>query len=157
CVNSPANPTGWVIAAAQIAELLAFARRRGLWLIAAEVYGRIVYGNRPAPSFLELAASEDRLIVVNSFSKTWAMTGWRLGWMTMPPDLLPVIEKLVEFNTSGSPTFLQHAGIAAIRDGESFIEHFVARCRAARDVAIDRLNACNRVEVARPEGAFYAF
>jgi len=156
-VNSPSNPTGWMISAAQIDELLAFARRRGVWLIADEVYGRIVYGNRPAPSFLDHAAPEDRLIVVNSFSKNWAMTGWRLGWMTIPTDLLPVMEKLVEFNTSGSPTFLQHAGIAAIREGEPFIARFVARCRAARDVAIDALQACRRVEVAPPEGAFYAF
>ena len=156
-VNSPSNPTGWMISAAQIDELLAFARRRGVWLIADEVYGRIVYGNRPAPSFLDHAAPEDRLIVVNSFSKNWAMTGWRLGWMTIPADLLPVIEKLVEFNTSGSPTFLQHAGIAAIREGEPFVARFVARCRAARHVAIDALQACRRVEVARPEGAFYAF
>src|SRR6266849_4162799 len=129
-VNSPSNPTGWVISAAEIAELLAFARHRGLWLIADEVYGRIVYGNRPAPSFLDQGAPEDRLIVINSFSKNWAMTGWRLGWMTIPPDLLPVMEKLVEFNTSGSPTFLQHAGIVAIREGEPFIAGFVAR-RAA--------------------------
>jgi aspartate/methionine/tyrosine aminotransferase len=156
-VNSPSNPTGWVISATEIAVLLDFARRRGLWLIADEVYGRIVYGNRPAPSFLDQATPEDRLIVVNSFSKSWAMTGWRLGWMTVPPDLLPVIEKLVEFNTSGSPTFLQHAAIVAIRDGEPFIAGFAARCRAARDAAIDALQACRRVEVARPEGAFYAF
>ena len=161
-VNSPSNPTGWVISAAEIETLLAFARRRGLWLIGDEVYGRIVYGNRPAPSFLDQAEPEDRLIVVNSFSKNWAMTGWRLGWMTIPADLLPVMEKLVEFNTSGSPTFLQHAGIVAIREGEPFIARFVARCRvarcrAARDVAIDALQACRRVEVARPEGAFYAF
>jgi aspartate aminotransferase len=156
-VNSPSNPTGWVISAAEIEALLAFARRRGLWLIADEVYGRIVYGNRPAPSLLEQAEPADRLIVVNSFSKNWAMTGWRLGWMTIPPDLLPVMEKLVEFNTSGSPTFLQHAGIVAIREGEAFIARFVARCRAARDVAIDALQACHRVEVVRPEGAFYAF
>ena len=156
-VNSPGNPTGWVISPAEIEALLAFARASGLWLIADEVYGRIVYGNRPAPSFLDQAVPEDRLIVVNSFSKSWAMTGWRLGWMTIPPDLLPVMEKLVEFNTSGSPTFLQHAGIAAIREGEPFITRFVARCRAARDVAIDALAACRRVEVARPEGAFYAF
>ncbi len=156
-VNPPSNPTGWMISAPQIAELLAFARRRGVWLIADEVYGRIVYGNRPAPSFLDHAAPEDRLIVVNSFSKNWAMTGWRLGWMTIPADLLPVIEKLVEFNTSGSPTFLQHAGIVAIREGEPFIARFVTRCRASRDVAIDALQACRRVEVARPEGAFYAF
>ena len=156
-VNSPSNPTGWMISAAQIDELLAFARRRGVWLIADEVYGRIVYGNRPAPSFLDHAAPEDRLIVVNSFSKNWAMTGWRLGWLTVPPDLFPQVEKLVEFNTSGSPTFLQHAGIVAIREGEPFIARFVARCRAARDVAIDALKACRRVEVAHPEGAFYAF
>jgi aspartate aminotransferase len=156
-VNSPSNPTGWVISPAEIAALLAFARDRGLWLIADEVYGRIVYGNRPAPSFLDHAAPEDRLIVVNSFSKNWAMTGWRLGWMTVPPDLLPVMEKLVEFNTSGSPTFLQHAAVVAIREGEPFIAAFVARCRAARDAAIDALQACRRVEVARPEGAFYAF
>ena len=156
-VNSPSNPTGWVISAAEIATLMELARRRGLWLIADEVYNRIVYGNRPAPSFLDQGEPEDRLIVVNSFSKNWAMTGWRLGWMVIPPDLLPQMEKLVEFNTSGSPTFLQHAAIVAIRDGEEFIGRFVARCRAARDVAIDGLQAYRRVEVARPEGAFYAF
>ncbi len=156
-VNSPSNPTGWIISAEEIAALLAFARGRGLWLIADEVYSRIVYGNRAAPSFLDQSESEDRLIVVNSFSKNWAMTGWRLGWIAAPGDLLPQLEKLVEFNTSGSPTFLQHAGVVAIRDGEPFIERFVARCRAARDVAIDGLSACRRVEVARPDGAFYAF
>jgi aspartate/methionine/tyrosine aminotransferase len=156
-VNSPSNPTGWIISAEEIAALRAFARGRGLWLIADEVYSRIVYGNRAAPSFLDQSEPEDRLIVVNSFSKNWAMTGWRLGWMAAPTDLLPQLEKLVEFNTSGSPTFLQHAGVVAIRDGEPFIESFVARCRAARDVAIDGLSACRRVEVARPDGAFYAF
>jgi aspartate/methionine/tyrosine aminotransferase len=146
-----------MIAPDEIAALVGFARRRGLWLVADEVYGRIVYGNRAAPSFLEHTEAEDRVIVVNSFSKTWAMTGWRLGWLTLPPSLLPEIEKLVEFNTSGSPTFLQRAAITAIRDGEGFVESFAARCRAARDVAIDGLGACRRVSVARPEGAFYAF
>ena len=156
-VNSPGNPTGWVAAAEEVAALLAFARRRGLWLIADEVYARVVYGNRAAPSFLEQAEPADRLIAVNSFSKNWAMTGWRLGWMTMPADLLPQIEKLIEFNTSGSPTFVQHAGIVAVREGEPFIRSFVARCRAARDVAIDALSSCRRVHAVRPEGAFYAF
>jgi aspartate aminotransferase len=137
--------------------VLDFARSRGLWVVADEVYGRIVYGNRVAPSFAALAEPEDRVIAVNSFSKNWAMTGWRLGWMAVPPDLLPEMEKLVEFNSSGSPTFLQHAGIVAIRDGESFVENFVARCRAARDAAIDGLRGCRRVEIAAPAGAFYAF
>src|SRR5436853_7418847 len=156
-VNSPSNPTGWIISAEEIAALLAFARERGMWLVADEVYSRIVYGNRAAPSFLDQSEPEDRLIVVNSFSKNWAMTGWRLGWLAAPSDLLPQLEKLVEFNTSGSPTFLQHAGVVAIRDGEKFIAEFVARCRAARDVAVDALQACRRVEVVTPEGAFYAF
>jgi aspartate/methionine/tyrosine aminotransferase len=156
-VNSPSNPTGWVISTDEIAALLEFGRRRGLWLIADEVYGRIVYGNRSAPSFLAAASPDDRVIAVNSFSKSWAMTGWRLGWMAMPPELLPEFEKLIEFNTSGAPTFLQHAGIVAIRDGEPFIGQFVTRCRAARDAAMEALQSCRRVEVVRPKGAFYAF
>jgi aspartate/methionine/tyrosine aminotransferase len=156
-VNSPANPTGWTATVDEIAALLEFARARGLWLIADEVYNRIVYGNRVAPSFLAAAEPEDRLIVVNSFSKSWAMTGWRLGWMVLPDELLPTVEKLIEFNTSGSPTFLQRAAIAAIRDGEPFVRDFVARCRDAREAAINALNSFRRVEVARPDGAFYAF
>ena len=156
-VNSPANPTGWTATPDEIAALLDFTRDRGLWLIADEVYNRIVYGNRVAPSFLAAAGPEDRLLVVNSFSKSWAMTGWRLGWMVLPDDLLPTVEKLIEFNTSGSPTFLQHAAIAAIRDGEPFVRDFVARCRDAREAAIAALNSFRRVEVARPDGAFYAF
>ena len=156
-VNSPANPTGWMASAENIAALTDFARRRGLWIVADEVYNRIVYGNQVAPSFLVTGEPEDRLIVVNSFSKSWAMTGWRLGWVVIPPDLLPTLEKLIEFNTSGSPTFLQRAGIAAIRDGEPFVRRFAARCRDAREAAIDALQSCRRVEVARPDGAFYAF
>jgi aspartate/methionine/tyrosine aminotransferase len=156
-VNSPSNPTGWMIGEDEIAAILDFGRRRGLWIVADEVYGRIVYGNRVAPSFLAQAEADDRVLVVNSFSKSWAMTGWRLGWITMPPEMLPIFEKLIEFNTSGSPTFLQHAAIAAIREGEPFVESFVSRCRAARDAAIDGLQACRRVDVAPPEGAFYAF
>lgn len=156
-VNSPANPTGWMASAEEVAALTDFARRRGLWIVADEVYNRIVYGNQVAPSFLKPGEPDDRLIVVNSFSKSWAMTGWRLGWVVIPPDLLPTMEKLIEFNTSGSPTFLQRAGITAIREGEPFVQSFVARCRAAREAAIDALQTCRRVEVARPEGAFYAF
>jgi aspartate/methionine/tyrosine aminotransferase len=156
-INSPSNPTGWMISAEEIAALLEFSRKRGLWIVADEVYGRLVYGNSAAPSFLAAAEPEDRLIVVNSFSKTWAMTGWRLGWIVLPTDLVPIVEKLIEFNTSGSPTFLQHAAIAAVRDGEDFIRGFVARCHDAREAAITGLRSCRRVEVARPEGAFYAF
>jgi aspartate/methionine/tyrosine aminotransferase len=156
-VNSPGNPTGWMMSAAEQAALLEFARKRGLWLLADEVYSRIVYRGRAAPSFLDLAEPEDRVVVLNSFSKAWAMTGWRLGWLVAPPDLLTVLDKLIEFNTSGSPTFLQHAGVVAIEQGEPLVTEILERCRIGRDLLIQGLNRFPRVRVAPPEGAFYAF
>jgi aspartate aminotransferase len=157
-VNSPANPSGWVMRRDEQQALLDFARRRGLWLIADEVYGRILYtGARAAPSLLDLAAPEDRVVVINSFSKSWAMTGWRLGWMVAPREIQEVADKIVEFNTCGAPTFLQHAGVSAITAGEGFIAEMVARCRAGRDLVVPRLQRCARLRIAAPEGAFYAF
>jgi aspartate aminotransferase len=157
-INSPGNPTGWVMRREEQQALLEFARRRGVWLIADEVYGRILYtGARAAPSLLDLAAPEDRVVVINSFSKSWAMTGWRLGWLVAPREIQDDADKLVEFNTSGAPTFLQHAAVAAIAEGEGFIAEMVARCRIGRDLVVDALRRFPRVRVAAPEGAFYAF
>ena len=157
-VNSPGNPTGWTMQRAEQAALLDFARKRGFWLIADEVYGRIVYGGaRAAPSLLDLAEPEDRIVVINSFSKSWAMTGWRLGWLVAPKPIQDVADKIVEFNTSGAPTFLQHAAIAAITQGDGFIAEMVQRCRAGRDLLVQGLQRFPRVRVAAPEGAFYAF
>lgn len=157
-VNSPGNPTGWMMRREEQAELLAFTRQRGLWLIADEVYGRIVYdGARAAPSLLDLAEPEDRVVVINSFSKVWAMTGWRLGWLVAPKEIQDVADKIVEFNTSGAPTFLQHAAVAAIEQGEGFVAEMVARCRTGRDLLVQGLQRFPRVRVASPEGAFYAF
>ena len=157
-VNSPGNPTGWMMRRDEQQELLAFARRRGIWLIADEVYGRIVYGNRRvAPSLLDLAEPEDRVAIVNSFSKSWAMTGWRLGWLVVPKPVQDVADKLVEFNTSGAPTFLQHAAVAAITEGEDFVAGMVERCRRGRDLVVPALKRFPRIRVASPEGAFYAF
>ncbi len=157
CVNSPSNPTGWVMASDAQRDVLEFCRARGLWLIADEVYARIIYDRPAAPSFLELAEPDDLLLVINSFSKSWAMTGWRLGWITGPAALRPVLEKLNEFNVASPATASQHAGIAAIRDGEPFVADMIARYRTARDVVQQRLGAMRRVRLARPEGAFYAF
>lgn len=156
-VNSPSNPTGWVMERAEIAALLDFARRRGIWLMCDEVYERYVYDRPVAPSVLDVAEPEDRVIVINSFSKSWAMTGWRLGWMVASEAIHPVLDKLIEFNTSGAPTFLQPAAVAAIREGEPFVKELVERSRAGRDIIIDGLQRLSRVRVARPEGAFYAF
>jgi aspartate aminotransferase len=157
-VNSPGNPTGWTMRRAEQQALLDFARRRGLWLIADEVYHRLVYdGARAAPSFLDIAEPEDRVVVINSFSKAWAMTGWRLGWLVAPKPIQDVADKLVEFNTSGAPTFLQHAGVTAIEQGEGFVAEMVERCRRGRDLVIQGLTRFPRVRVAPPDGAFYAF
>ncbi len=110
-----------------------------------------------APSLLDLAAPEDRVAVVNSFSKSWAMTGWRLGWLVAPREIQEVADKLVEFNTSCAPPFLQRAAVTAITEGEGFIAEMVARCRTGRDLLVQGLQRFPRLRVAAPEGAFYAF
>jgi aspartate/methionine/tyrosine aminotransferase len=156
-LNSPNNPTGWMMSAEQQKDVLAFARRRGIWVVSDEVYARIVYDRRHAPSFLEHTEPEDRVIVVNSFSKTWSMTGWRLGWITAPAALGPSFEMLTEYNIAGPPGFVQRAGIVAVQDGEPFVAEIVARYRAARDLVVERTSAIPRLSLARPEAAFYAF
>lgn len=156
-VNSPSNPTGWMWNREEAEALLAFTRRRGIWLMSDEVYERIVYDRPVALSLLDIAEPTDRIIVINSFSKSWAMTGWRLGWMVTSEALHPVLDKLIEFNTSGAPTFLQPAAIAAIRDGEEFVASMVERCRVGRDIVMAGLAGFSRVRVTPPHGAFYAF
>jgi aspartate/methionine/tyrosine aminotransferase len=154
-VASPGNPTGWVMPSEQQAALLAFCRSRGIWLVADEVYARLIYDRPVAPSFLEHAAPDDPLFVVNSFSKTWAMTGWRVGWLILPQGLAPVFERLLEYNTSGGQAFLQRGCVAAIEQGEAYVAETVARYRAARDLVVQRLAAMRRVSITRPDAAFY--
>jgi aspartate/methionine/tyrosine aminotransferase len=157
---SPSNPTGWTADARDLRAVIELCRTRGVWLIADEVYHRFVYDrDQPAsaPSVLDLIDPEDPVIVVNSFSKTWAMTGWRLAWLVHPPSLAPVFDSLIEFNTSGAPAFLQAGALAAVRDGETFAREMIARCADGRALVLQRLGQMRRVELARPEGAFYAF
>lgn len=156
-VNSPSNPTGWTMSLAEGEAILDLARRRGIWIIADDVYERIVYESEVAPSFLGIAEPEDRVLSMNSFSKAWAMTGWRLGWMVAPVAWNPILDKLIEINTSGAPAFLQRAAVTAIRHGEGFVASFVERCRAGREIVLQGLARYPRVRLARPEGAFYAF
>jgi len=156
-VNSPGNPTGWMMESDEQRALMDFARARGIWVIADEVYHQLVFDREVAPSFLQVAARDDRLLVVNSFSKSWLMTGWRLGWLTHPADLGPTIAKLVQITTSGVPPFLQHAAIAALEDGDWVIRDLKARCKAGRDLVFDRLESWPRIRAARPKAAFYAF
>ncbi len=153
---SPGNPTGWMIGREEAERLLAFARARGIAILSDEVYHRIVYDRPVAFSFLEIARPDDPLFVVNSFSKAWAMTGWRLGWMVYPEYALDAVEKLIQFNTSGGLEFLQAGCIAALEQGEEFVRFFVDRCRTGREVVNARLGDMPRVRNIPSAGAFYA-
>jgi aspartate/methionine/tyrosine aminotransferase len=156
-VNSPGNPTGWTMTSDEQRAVLDFARKRGLWIMADEVYARLIYSRPVAPSFLEHAGPDDALLVLNSFSKPWAMTGWRVGWLTHPAGLGDQFAKLVQINTSGVPPFLQRGAIAALEKGDAFIGKMVDRCRAGGELVFQRLSAHPRITIARPEAAFYAF
>ena len=153
---SPANPTGWMIGREQAQALLDFARARDIAILADEVYHRIVYDRPVAFSFLEIAGSDDAVFVLNSFSKSWAMTGWRLGWLVYPEWFMPVSQKLIEFNTSSAPLFLQYGAVAALDHGEVFVAGFVARCAAGRQVITRRLAQIPRVQEIPSDGAFYS-
>lgn len=161
-VNSPGNPTGWTMTSEDQRALLDFARERGIWIMADEVYARLIYtrradGRQVAPSFLEIAGPDDPLLVLNSFSKPWAMTGWRLGWLTHPASLGDQIAKLVQINTSGVPAFLQRGAIAALEKGDDFVREMVERCHAGGELVFQRLSGLPRVTISRPEAAFYSF
>ena len=153
---SPGNPTGWMIDRADAESLLDFCRTRNVALLSDEVYHRIVYDRPVAFSFHEIARPEDPVFIVNSFSKAWAMTGWRLGWITYPAGCVDAFEKLLQFNTSGGLEFLQAGAIAALEHGEPFVAEFVERCRAGRAIVTERLGAMQRVHDIPNQGAFYA-
>ncbi|MGD9946156.1 MAG: pyridoxal phosphate-dependent aminotransferase [Burkholderiaceae bacterium] len=157
-LNSPNNPTGWTMPREQIAELLRHCRRHGIWVISDEAYERLVFdGSGRAPSWLDQADERDRLIVANTFSKAWQMTGWRLGWLTVPPALIDDLGKLLEFNTSCAPGFVQRAALAAVRDGEPAVRAFVDELGRRRDVLLTALADIDGIEIGRPDGAMYAF
>jgi aspartate/methionine/tyrosine aminotransferase len=138
--------------------MLALCRARGVWLIADEVYNRLAFGLDHAPTILDIADPEDRLIVINSFSKSWAMTGWRLGWMVHPPSIGPTLAMLTQYTTSGVTTFLQHAGVAAIQEGEPFVASMRAYCEAGMQIVCDVLEQTARVRMGpRPRAGMYAF
>jgi aspartate aminotransferase len=153
---SPGNPTGFEIEREDAVALLEFARARGIAIMSDEVYQRIVYDRPVSFSFLEIARADDPVFVIGTFSKAWAMTGWRLGWLVFPEGLAPQLEKLIQFNTSGAPEFLQYGAIAALNDGDAFTAEFVARCAAGREIVNARLGAMRRVRNVPNRGSFYA-
>lgn len=158
-LNSPGNPTGWTMKTGDRAAILEHCRRLGVWIIADDVYERLIFdpSRRSAPSFLEISDPEDRVIGVNSFSKAWLMTGWRLGWMAAPPGLEIDLGKLIEYNTSCAPDFVQAAGLVAIRDGEADVLALRGDLQETRDLMLERLRAMPGVSAIPPQGGMYVF
>ena len=159
--TSPSNPLGWTATVEEQRRLLAFAREHGLWLIADEVYERLNYQAEepgdPTPSILRLATRDDAVIVIGSFSKTYCMTGWRVGWLVCPSSFGQRAGPLNEFVISHAPTFAQKAAETAIADGEEWVRSLVTDLREKRDLCLAALRALPGVTVPDPDGAFYLF
>jgi aspartate/methionine/tyrosine aminotransferase len=162
-VNAPNNPTGWTLTRAEQQAMLAHCRRTGTWIVADEVYERVYFGGTPsAPSFLDVATPDDRLLVAQSFSKSFLMTGWRLGWMVLPTSTpgqnhLDAAGKLLEFNSSCAPVFVQRGGLAALALADTLVPRITAHLQDCRDRLVTGLQALPGVTVAAPPGGMYAF
>jgi aspartate/methionine/tyrosine aminotransferase len=156
-INTPSNPTGWTADRQTLQAILDLARAKGLWIIADEIYSLFHYGHGRAPSFLDVATPEDRILFVNSFSKNWAMTGWRVGWIKTHPSLQQVFENLIQYSTSGVAQFMQRGAVAALDEGDGFIAEQVERARAARDLVCGILGETGKARFTVPQGAFYLF
>lgn len=156
-INSPNNPTGWMLEDDEQQRILDFCRERDIWLIADEVYNRIVYDRDRAPSFLDKVNEDDKYLIVNSFSKSWAMTGWRLGWLTAPAPLIETLGTVSEFNFSCVFAPIQIAGITALQQGEAFVRESAARYQAALEAVKCAFGELPRVTFPVPQAAFYAF
>jgi hypothetical protein len=159
--TSPSNPLGWVATAAEQQRLLDFARRHNLWLMADEVYDRLYYSGaqlgEPVPSILRLATREDAVAVVHSFSKSYCMTGWRLGYLIARKDLAAKATQLNEFIVSHAPTFTQKAGETALAEGEEELLRMLGRLKENRDLCLEALSGMSGLTVPKPDGAFYLF
>jgi aspartate/methionine/tyrosine aminotransferase len=159
-INAPNNPTGWTLTRAEQQAILTHCRKTGTWILADEVYERLYFESTPngcAPSFLDIASPDDRLVVVHSFSKSFLMTGWRLGWLVMPAAMTPHMGKLVEFNTSCASVFTQRAGLAALQRMDEVTPRVVAHLKACRDTLVPLLQALPQVELEAAKGGMYAF
>jgi aspartate/methionine/tyrosine aminotransferase len=159
-LNAPNNPTGWTLSRAEQEALLSHCRRTGTWIVADEVYERLYYAPSPngcAPSFLDICDAHDRVIVAHSFSKSFLMTGWRLGWLVLPDGLADQAAKLIEFSSSCAPVFVQRAGEAALQVAADFVPALQTQMRERRDQLVGGLQQIPGIRVAVPDGGMYAF
>ncbi len=157
-INAPNNPTGWTLTRTEQEAILAHCRRTGTWVVADEVYERLYYGPEGcAPSFLDVANADDRVVVVHSFSKSFLMTGWRLGWLVLPQGHLEAMGKLIEFTSSCAPVFVQRGGEAALGLAQTLVPGLRQRMQSCRDRLVAGLVRLPGVEVAAAPGGMYAF
>jgi aspartate aminotransferase len=156
-IVTPSNPTGWVMKPSDIKAVLEFARTRGIWVISDEVYSRITFDVKRSPSFLDYALPDDRLFVVNSFSKAWAMTGWRLGWLIGPSQSENTVRDLALYDNMGPPTYAQFGAVQALRHGEDFIASQVDLWKSNLDLLMNRFQSNGRLLMKRPPATFYGF
>jgi len=159
-INSPNNPTGWTLNRQEQQAILAKCRSTGTWILADEVYENLFFlasNNHCAPSFLDIAQADDRLVVAHSFSKSFLMTGWRLGWLVFPPDMTDHIGKLIEFNTSCASVFVQRAGVVALQRAQEVTPRVVEQLRLCRDALAGALGGMSQIEFALPDGGMYLF
>lgn len=155
-LNSPSNPTGGVMPLSALEHIAAAAKRFGFWVLSDEIYSRLVYG-APAPSIADLPGMSERTVVCDGFSKTYAMTGWRLGYGIMPPALAERVELLLTHSIGCTASFTQIAGVKAVRGTQQPVDLVVAEYLRRRDVLVGGLNAIPGVSCRTPQGAFYAF
>ncbi len=155
-INSPQNPTGAVMTREEIDEVGRIAEEKGIYLLTDETYSKMVY-DYPHYSPSHIDRCMRRTIILNSFSKSYAMTGWRLGWVVAPPPLARKLGLMIQTVISAVPPFIQHAGVAALTGDQAFIEESRAEYRKRRDEMVDLLNAMPGVKCLKPEGAFYVF
>ncbi len=156
-INSPNNPTGWTIDRETQNAILEHCRGHGIWIVGDDAYERLYYGGGAAPSFLDISDTRDRVVSTNTFSKSWLMTGWRLGWIVAPKELVANLATLLEYNTSCAPGFVQRAGIVAIEQGETVVARTLTRLQKARDFLTAQLRQIPGIETTLPPGAMYAF
>lgn len=157
-LSTPSNPTGWTARAQEMQDLLDFSRKTGIWIISDEVYGRLYFDGPVAPSILQIAHADDRVLSVNSFSKAWAMTGWRVGWLTHPSSVAPQLGAMTQYINSGTSAMVQAAAATAIVDGEPLVDEIRARCKSGLDMAYDRLSKIPGIILPeKPKGGMYAF
>ncbi|MBS9721835.1 pyridoxal phosphate-dependent aminotransferase [Tianweitania sp. BSSL-BM11] len=157
-LSTPANPTGWTASSQEMAALLEFSRKTGIWIISDEVYGRLYFEGDVAPSMLPIANDEDRIITINSFSKAWAMTGWRIGWLTHPKSVVDQLSAMTQYINSGTAAFVQAGAVAALEQGEPLVSDIRGRIKQNLDVLYSSLADVPSILLSeKPKGGMYAF